>query len=1148
MKVSLGPFDVLGELARGGMGVVLRAVHRAQNEPVAVKVISELAAGKPSYYEDFRREVVATARLTHPNIVALLDYGTIPPAAEQASDGLLATNSPFLVMELADCGSLADHPPKDWPSLRLRLHGLLDALSHAHANGLTHRDLKPANVLLHGAGRGEPIVKLVDFGIAHASDRRAEGGADLEQLSGTPYYMAPEQVECRWRDYGPWTDLYALGIMVWELVCGGLPFVAPTPIGVLLKHVTDDLPAFAPRYDVPSGLSEWIEQLCRKQYRSRFQRAADAKEALRSLDHSHSFTVVTGSATVVQIEDAATAPTLITPGMGLPPLAPRITATPPAAAPQRAAIVQDWRVVEERPSRRLLGAGLGLYFVRTVPLVDRETERDALWSLLRRVDADGRARAVVLRGPSGTGKSRLASWLCERAHESGAAIVLQAMHEESPGPAHGLSRMVALHHRAVGLCANDVRKRLANDGVQDPCEMDVLTTMLAVDEPDEEGRRSGHFASPMERYIAVEGVLTRAARERAVLVWLDDAQWGGDSLGLVEHALAHLETRVLFVITVRDEALPEREREKAQLESIEAKERAESLRLGPLSERDTAMLIENLLGLSGVLARRIRSRAGGNPLFAVQLVGGWIARGVLQVTPEGFALGPGERSDLPDDLHTVWIDRVERVLAGRSSDDRVLVELAAILGLDVDAAELDAVCALRGSPFLAELAEVLVRAHLIERTEAGFRFAHGMLRESLIRSAVDAGRAPALHRACTLMLQARSGRGSAGRRGIHLMFAEQYEDALEPLLESARELRDESDYTQALAMLGRREEALVKANISDRDERWGLGWVLRADVHRLEWDFAAAQRWATNALSTAEKHNWQRVRAEALAVLAHCSRQQGDLVRAQDQNRQALGLFTRLDDEDGRARTLLAMAIVARQQGDFERAEGLYSRAYAIFELCGDERGAGNAMLGLGHVARHAKDYTNAEIKYQQARARFESAGYRTGIADCLMGIGDVVRYRGDLTSAEAAYREAERLQRATGSQAAVIARLNLGLVVMGQDRYHDARAIFESELVSLEREGKGAYIALVHTILLPCLVADGDFESFDHHIDAVLARGGAKAMVDEDMAAAAEDAGRRMLVAGERSRARRAFELAAALWNGLGDAAREREVRALMA
>ncbi|MFK7984847.1 MAG: protein kinase [Sandaracinaceae bacterium] len=1172
MNASLGPFDVHRELARGGMGVVLSATHRKDDVPVAIKVVLEEALHNPRYVDDFRAEVQSAAQLVHPHIVTLLEYGTVSEAeaaAALSADVPMSAGSPYLAMELADSGSLGDAGLDDWPTLRRALLELLSALGHAHSHGVVHRDLKPGNVLLHRGTSAEPAVKLADFGIAHASDHRAEGGAHLEEIVGTVSYMAPEQIECRWRDYGPWTDLYALGIMAHQLVSGSLPFTGEIPAAVLMAHLDREMPTLYPRFHVPPRLGTWIKKLTEKRPEARFQCAADAAHALSELGAP-----IAGSRTpppAPAILDEPTrgarpsarkvAPEDPNPGTGAPPWATPQESNPPwasaegpstsappwadegpqtGAAPwsseathdagpggepalenvtalplplaERAPVADDWRPHQEAQSVSLHGAGLGLFFLRAVPMVDRTDERDAIWHALRDAAASRLPRALVLRGPTGTGKSRLAEWTARRADELGAATLLRATHTEDASPLNGLPRMVAAHYGAVGLMGNALEARISTclrrEGVYDELEAGSIVELLALSEAEEEAPSISRvrFASPVERYLAVEGVLSRAAEARPVIVWLDDAQWGGDAVQMALHALDHLEAPVLFLLTVREEALIERDAEATRLAQLVEHERASRVRVGPLAMSDTSELIEKLLGLKGSLADRVCQRVDGNPLFAVQLVGDWVHRGVLQLTPNGFGLRPGERGEIPDDVGSVWIARVDRLLEGRPEQDRAVLQLAAILGARHEDEELGAVTAAWGTPLSPELLDTLARAHLVERDDTGWAFIHGMLRESLVRTASDAGHARRMHAVCAEVIEARGGKGSAERHAEHLAEAGLPEHALAPFLVAAQELRDGSDYARALDMLARREQLMTGLELPADDPRWGDGWVLRADVHRLEWDFDAAETWARNARSSAAP-GWERVIAESELILANVARQQGAPDEALAHVRVARERYHKLDDDDGRARALLGMAILSRQRGEYEAGAALYARAFALFEMLGDERGAANAMLGLAHIARHDKQWPTAEDKYEAARDRCERAGYRAGIANCLMGRADVQRYQGDLEAAEEAYRAAHRIQKSIGSKAILVAKLNLGLVLLGRERWEEARRVFEAELPGLVKSGKKAYLGWLRCVLLPCVAASGDAAAFDRHLDEACALTGNRALVDEDMAKAAERA-----------------------------------------
>src|SRR4051812_26729458 len=285
--IPLGPFLLDRCIGRGGMAEVWSGVHAAQGVPVAVKVMTAERAREASFRDSFRNEVQAVASLDHPGIVRVFEHGEMGADAEEISRGLLLKGSPTLAMELADNtlpGFLADG--LGWPRLRQILLALLDALAHAHARGVVHRDLKPNNFLVFkggdGDGTGAPVLKLADFGLAQAFELQSREDS-TEMICGTPSYMAPEQLRGHWRDYGPWTDLYALGCLAWTLGTGSPPFGGVALLETYRRQLEDDPPAFESRFPVPWGFEGWLRRLLQKDGGRRFVRAADAAWALGRL-------------------------------------------------------------------------------------------------------------------------------------------------------------------------------------------------------------------------------------------------------------------------------------------------------------------------------------------------------------------------------------------------------------------------------------------------------------------------------------------------------------------------------------------------------------------------------------------------------------------------------------------------------------------------------------------------------------------------------------------------------------------------------------------------------------------------------------------------------------------------------------------------
>lgn len=261
----LGSYEVMEELGQGGMAVVYKGYQASLNRYVAIKVLRGDLAGNEEFVSRFRREALAVGRLSHPNILHVYDTGVV--------DGLY-----YLVMDYADGGTLKDlirRGPMD-PSRAVSIVAqMADALDYAHKQDLIHRDVKPSNILMTRDGR--PL--LTDFGIAralHQTQQLTRTGTSI----GTPEYMAPEQAQGSPIDGR--TDIYALGIVLYEMLAGLVPFRADTPVATMYRHVHDTpAPLRSVNANVPPWLVAVTERAMAKQPQDRYQTAGELAAALR---------------------------------------------------------------------------------------------------------------------------------------------------------------------------------------------------------------------------------------------------------------------------------------------------------------------------------------------------------------------------------------------------------------------------------------------------------------------------------------------------------------------------------------------------------------------------------------------------------------------------------------------------------------------------------------------------------------------------------------------------------------------------------------------------------------------------------------------------------------------------------------------------
>ena len=246
-----GTYLIQRKIGSGGMGEVYRAVHTKLDAPVAVKIVKPSMLGNAAMVHRFQREARAASRLRHPNVVAVTDFG-------QTEDGTL-----FMVMEYVAGRSLAQVIAEEAPLGERRVvhigAQILAALVEAHANQILHRDLKPENVMVE-ARRGAPdSVKVLDFGIAKVLAAQASASTLTQAgfVCGTPGYMSPEQL--RGGEVDARTDLFSLGVVLYEMLTHKLPFDAQTPMEMLHKHLSE--PVLPPGVRRGRPVSSALEQV-----------------------------------------------------------------------------------------------------------------------------------------------------------------------------------------------------------------------------------------------------------------------------------------------------------------------------------------------------------------------------------------------------------------------------------------------------------------------------------------------------------------------------------------------------------------------------------------------------------------------------------------------------------------------------------------------------------------------------------------------------------------------------------------------------------------------------------------------------------------------------------------------------------------------
>jgi len=276
-------YEIVSIIGKGGMGVVYKGRHRALDRIVAIKMLKgDLLTDENSYLR-FQVEAVAASRLTHPNVVAVYDYG------------VAQTGQPFLIMEFVEGGSLSSLIHEEGV---LTVHRALpifvqacNALEHAHHKSVIHRDVKPSNVILIQPEGKPDQVKVVDFGIAQVGELKQEGLklTKTGEIFGSPVYMSPEQ--CTGEPVDERTDIYSMGALMYETLTGVAPFMGATAIDTIQKKFSEEPKPFLlqrPNNSVPPAIETVVMKALHRDAKRRFQSMSELKNAIEAASHGYS--------------------------------------------------------------------------------------------------------------------------------------------------------------------------------------------------------------------------------------------------------------------------------------------------------------------------------------------------------------------------------------------------------------------------------------------------------------------------------------------------------------------------------------------------------------------------------------------------------------------------------------------------------------------------------------------------------------------------------------------------------------------------------------------------------------------------------------------------------------------------------------------
>jgi serine/threonine protein kinase/tetratricopeptide (TPR) repeat protein len=1030
-----GRYQIRRELGRGGMGIVYLCRDTFTGDSVALKRL--FRADSPGDPEDvwwFRQEARCLAALSHPVIVRARDFGMLPDS------------TPFLAMDVAPGRSLLSWLeiaaiPWPWPYTVLWtfVDQILLGLAHAHARGVIHGDLKPTNLMLEFPGPSSvPRVFVLDLGLASLVrdpvDHRLHGVESppvVRAGAGTPGWMAPEQIRRATPHYGPPTDLYAVGSILYHLLAGREPFTG-TIDEVLEGHRNHPLPEFKPPANVPPETAAFVRKLMAKRPWQRFEYAGDARRAWEE----------------------------IRPALSTEPWSFRLNPEPHK--------IEELTSIDGEVRRRSSplelsassGSALGLLALRPSPMVARHEERAELSALVEDLGhpQSRPQKLVLLYGEAGVGKSRLAEWLCDEVHEQAVMVPLRARYRRIPAPLDGIVGAVNQHFGLERADRNLVEKTLINVWEITQEDDEGLTLVAAAAEwlrPTPPGKvvplgptgKRFFFDTPEVRRKTVFAILSKIGRARPILLWLDDLHLAsGRTFETVAKLRQEMLTlRILMVATARSEALAVDTEAVARLETLRHLYGGRVIDLRPLSPPDTEELLLSSLPLEEAAVKRATARSRGNPLFALQLLHAWAASNRLQFMADGrYSVPPIALEEQPGSTAELWDERLQAI----PPELRRAAFAAAALGGDIPVVVLRALLSSLDIPVSDAINALTVAQILIPSGPGRLRWPHTLLQEHLLARLMERGDARMVFRkaADALALHPAAGtRRVVSHRVTNLLRAGDEMAVAERVLEFVesnwRRVRDVEATLNDLSRLS----GLVSGPATAAYDRW------RAEALRHMGQFAEARVLVERARRAFATMDDVKNEAHCLRLFGHILATQS-IVSGREHVVRALSKFDQINDNAGRAECLLVLGEIDYFRGNHEGARGWLRQAARLFARIPDPLGEGQCLVLLGLTDLAGGKLERARERIEQARAEFEKLGYRLGIAECELVLGHLA-HRVDaleeaITRAERARRMMQELRNPRGEAACQrllgIAAFDSGDLMRAREHALSASALYD--------------------------------------------------------------------------------------------------------
>jgi tetratricopeptide (TPR) repeat protein len=974
-------YRIDAELGRGGMGVVYRAYDLLLNRPVAIKLLSK--EGNVFDRTHIFHEARAAAKLNHPNIIGVYDAGEL-------------AGQPYLIMELVEGASLRTHQPHSLEETLRLICQICSALEHAHASNIIHRDLKPENIIL----TARKTIKLMDFGLARVTvdtPSLTEDGL----IIGTFVYLAPELL--MGHDASPQSDLYALGLILYEMVTGRHPFNNDSLTAIISQHLhAPVVPPSTYAVELPPALDALILQMLNKIPEHRPASVAAVRQVIEQI------------------------------------------LSPAPALPAETRSQGELSILDRIARGRLVG---------------REREIGEIKAAWRRVNY-GDGQVLLISGEPGIGKTRLAREIQALAEfQKGISLFVECYAEGNVPYAPFTQALQTVFVERALVLDNLPGSILADLIAMAPGLCTIFPTILPNPPLDPQAEQQRLF----ESVVAFFAALTARG---PVLFVIDDAHWADSgTLYLVRHLARRVRRmRLMLALTYRETELDESRALNELIAELNRERLMVRLKLARLSREQVRAMLTLMFGaeddhVTDDFVDRLYQETEGNPFFVEEVIKTLVEEGKIYLENGRWRRASMSEIEIPQSVRVAIQSRLNKL----SQATQDILRLAAIIGREFDVDLLLKASEAREDDLIMAL-ESAERAQLIGEVQPArggthsihFAFVHALI-PSTLREAISGLRRLRLHRRVAEALavlkpddyemlayhfsqagdEARAWRYSAqaGHRARSLHANQDairfYSEALALIPQGHAEIfnlltaraavyeltgQRAEQLQDATAMLTLAEQSASQADQLDALLALAAAWIELSPAQALQTAHRAAQMAEQSA-------DWGR-QGYALRMIGRSANILMDRGQARSAFERSVACL-RLTNLPGEAAISLDfLALELSESGTRAERQEVLEEALALSQTIGDRR---LEAINLRHLARlfdEPERRLQAQAHGEKALALFRSLGDRANERITLNILGTIYTHQGQLSQAETCYRQslemAEIMHSSVGIYAAV--------------------------------------------------------------------------------------------------------------------------------